>query len=819
MNLLAVDGRGTAARRLLGVAAAVLLTVTGNPLAAQQPDSAPLPQNVVVDSILVQGAERQSSQEVVRVSGLDAGQRVDYRALQLAMRRLWASGQYEDVKIGARPSPAPDDETPHVILVLQVQEAPVVAQIDFHGLEHVKGSTVRDTVKLRRGEPLSAARVAAAEAMTRQLLAQEGFAAKVEHRIEPLPNQDHAVRLVFDVSEGRRVAIADVEFEGNEVFSDAQLADVLSTKREGFFWFREGTYDPETLREDLRARLPDFYGESGYIDFAVTGDSLAVDPTTGKARLIVRVNEGQQYVLADFDVQGNSRYSTEELKRYFDAEHSGLLSNLGLASGPKRVGDKPVFDATGFREATAEVEHLYSNSGYLYANVQPRVERVGETEDGHPAVDVAWVIQEGQPAYINRVIIEGNTVTHEQVIRDRIVLLPGDVYSEDRLIQSYRAISSLGFFQTPMPLPRMEPTEDGDVNITFQVEEKQTGSVNFGTAIGGGAYGISGFLGYDQPNLFGKAKSGHVRWEFGKWSNNFEASYSDPSIMDTRLSGSASLFSSRDRFISFNEGQRRRTGVGFRVGYPFPLDPRWTRFYVGYSVSKTSYEESSGTSGSIFSQPDAVQSALSTGLLRNTLDHPLFPTIGSRQSLDLEFDGGPLGGDGNYQKYEASGSWFVPVGTLGGSEPGSRPIRFTLGLTTEAGAIFGDVSRFPFERYWMGGVQFGRPLRGYEETTITPAGYLARGSGSLQDRLGDAYFRLSAEYDMRFNDNLSLGVFYDAGNLWTDPSNIDPTRLLRGSGVDLMLVTPFGPIGIDYAYGFDKTVPGWQLHFKFGQMF
>ena len=69
--------------------------------------------------------------------------------------------------------------------------------------------------------------------------------------------------------------------------------------------------------------------------------------------------------------------------------------------------------------------------------------------DGQPAVDVAWVVQEGDPAYINRVAIVGNTVTHEQVIRDRIVMLPGDVYSEDRLIQSYRSISSLGFFQTP----------------------------------------------------------------------------------------------------------------------------------------------------------------------------------------------------------------------------------------------------------------------------------------------------------------------------------------------------------------------------------
>jgi outer membrane protein insertion porin family len=163
----------------------------------------------------------------------------------------------------------------------------------------------------------------------------------------------------------------------------------------------------------------------------------------------------------------------------------------------------------------------------------------------------------------------------------------------------------------------------------------------------------------------------------------------------------------------------------------------------------------------------------------------------------------------------------VPVGSLGGDQPGTRPIRLTLGLTAEAGALFGDASRFPFERFWMGGVQFGRPLRGYDETTITPRGYIPRNAVgvSLAERFGDAYLRLSAEYAVRFTDNISLGAFYDAGNVWREPSEMDPTRLLRGAGVGLMLVTPFGPLGLDWAYGFDKDQPGWQLHFKFGQGF
>jgi outer membrane protein assembly factor BamA len=116
-------------------------------------------------------------------------------------------------------------------------------------------------------------------------------------------------------------------------------------------------------------------------------------------------------------------------------------------------------------------------------------------------------------------------------------------------------------------------------------------------------------------------------------------------------------------------------------------------------------------------------------------------------------------------------------------------------------------------------------LRGYEETTVTPVGYLPRcNAGSvdcppLETRFGNAFMRLSAEYAIRFNDNLSVSAFYDAGNVYFKPADFNPTRLLRGAGVGVMLVTPFGPLGLDYAYGFDKTKPGWQLHFKFGQGF
>ena len=799
----------TQLRKVAALAATFLFVCVASAFGQQR-------QGLIVDQQTVEGNARIPAETFARETGINIGDTITINDVQTALRKLWASGNYKDLE----PRLIEQPEENHIVLAWRIVEQPYVSRIEFRGLENVRSSAVLDSANLKAGGPLRPGRVAAAEAAVRDLLAAKGIQLKsIAHRLETAPvTKTNDQVLIFDVVEGQRVAIADVGFEGNQIYDDDKLKGQLATKSEGFLWFRTGTFDEDRLREDLRQNLPAFYGRNGYLDFAVVGDSLAVDSETGKARLIIRVNEGKQYVLAGFDINGNRRFATEDLRRYFEQESAGLLSGFGLGGTRQTQVEGKPFDATAFDAATTRVKQLYNNNGYLYAQVAPRVERVGDS------VRVAWDIREGEPAYINQVTIAGNTYTHEDVIRGQLLVVPGDVYNEELLVQSYQRISALGFFETPVTPPKIEPNEKGDVNLTFEVKEKQTGSVNFGTAVGGGS-GLAGFLGYDQPNLFGQAKAGHLRWEFGRYSNNLEASYSDPAINGSRYSGSLSVFSARDRFFQFSEGRRRRTGVGVRFGIPMPNDAR-SRLTLGYSLARTTYERfDEEESSTLFSLPPGLQSTVTIGLQRFNLDHPTFPTQGTRQEIEASINGGVLGGNGDFQKLNVSGAWYVPVGRLGGGAPGSRPVRFTLGLQAEAGALFGDASRFPFERFWMGGVQFGRPLRGYEETTVTPQGYLARcNAGSLncpelEERFGDAFLRLSAEYAIRFNDNLSVSAFYDAGSVWRTPAELNPTRLLRGAGVGVMLVTPFGPLGLDYAYGFDKDRPGWQLHFKFGQGF
>lgn len=767
-----------------------------------------------VDSIEVTGNERVQASSVLMMFAIDPGSDVSYRNIQAGIKGLLASGQFKDVLVRARASDAGG-----VILTVQVQEHPLIRRVAIQGLQHASERQVRDTTGIRSGVPYNPQRVKQAQAFIRTVLAEKGIPfASVQERLEAVPDRPNEVDLYIDVEEGQRVTVAEMAFIGNERLGDGELRDAMATKAEGFFWFRPGTYDDDRFRADLEESLPAVYRKHGFLDFRVISDTLIVDPETGKARVEVTVDEGPQYRLASFSVEGNNRFSDEDLEQLFRRGEGGLLRSLGLARGQEQGREGEVFDAEAFTDAMATARERYANEGYLYVQISPVVNRnepAGEGAD--PTVDVSWEIREGTPAIVNRVSVVGNDYTYEWVVRDRIFILPGDVYSQDRVLRSYQSISSLGFFESPMPAPDIQPLENGDVDITFNVKERQTGSVNFGTSVGGGV-GLSGFLGYEQPNLFGQAKSGALRWDFGRYLNSFELSYSDPALLQSQISGAISLFNSRDRFYQFSTGRRKRLGTNLRFGFPWP-GSRITRIFAGYGISRTRYEQfEDADDTSLFGRPPGVQSQLSLGVTRQTLDHPIFPTSGSKQSVNIEANGGVLGGDGDFTRALLEGTWYVPVGQVGDQASGGRPLRFALGLSMKAGAVFGDASAFPFDRFWMGGVQFGQPLRGYDETSITPLGYFGDRAGGISDidRLGSAFFSVTASYDLRLSDQISVGLFYDAGNVWRDPWDIDPTKLFRGAGLGVQLVTPFGPIGLDYAYGFDKPNPGWQLHFRMG---
>ena len=814
--MIQIRSRTSAAGRVAVLGATVCIAFAPAQSAGQQVPSGGTqglpPARVAVDSITVYGNFRVPLSSVLAMFAVLPGDTVSFREIQLGAKVLMASGEFADVQVRAR-----DTQGARTVLELEVEERPQVRRVVINGLEHADVSSIRDSVNLNGGEPYVPQEVRGAGVLIRSELAQKGIPfARIEERIEQVDGVVNVVDVIIDVDEGNRVTVADVVVQGNESVSRDDILGAMTTRPEGFFWFKEGSYDQDNLEADLAVAIPNVYRARGFLDFRVVHDTLLVDPTTGKAQLAMTVEEGPQYRLANFTIAGNEEFGDSALARYFVPERRGLLAGL-LGGDSEEDAAGPVFDAVAFNKGADDVRELYANEGFLYVEVLPLVVK-NPVVAGQPAtVDVSWEIQEGLPAYIRQVMVTGNDYTYDWVVRDVLRLLPGDRYSQDRILQSYQSIGSLGFFEVPLPPPDIEPDpETGDVDVTFRVEEKQTGSVNFGSSLGGGV-GLAGFVGYEQPNLFGQAKAGSLRWDFGRFVSSFEIGYSDPALFMSTVSGSINLFNARDRFFQFATGRRKRVGASLNLGFPVPGATR-TRVFAGYSIARTKYEQFSDQDDtSLFGLPPGTQSTLLLGIVRSTVNHPVFPTVGSRLSWNAELNGGVLGGDGNFTKHTFDGTWWVPVGQFGGGGAGGGGgPQMALGLSLRGGAIFGDISAFPFDRFWMGGVQFGQKLRGYDETAITPLGHFERDAAGIQDvgRLADAFLAISAEYALRFSAQASISAFFDAGNVWARPQDIDPTRLFRGAGVGVQIVTPFGPIGLDYGYGFDKPIPGWQFHFN-----
>jgi outer membrane protein insertion porin family len=764
-----------------------------------------------VDSIAVEGNQRLSRSQIIGSSGIVVHQPINYRDIQRAITALFRTGQFDDVLVEQR------NVGQKLVLAIRVKERPVLEKWAVRGVNRLSEGEVKGRVHLTEERPLDRNAVEQARAGIDSLYKHQGYYASRVKVVQLTPKPGRA-RVVFDVEEGQRVAISQVVIDGNKHFSDKAVVKHMATRPEGFWWFQKGEYDERTVEQDVRERLPNWYADQGFVDFQVTQDSLVSDSTGGKAVLHLTVDEGPVYRVGTFDIQGNRRFSTEELRALYP------FGPIGPNGAP--LGRSRSFNRTDWNEATDRVQKLYANTGYIYAQVRPEeVRRTGAR--GQPVVDLRWNIREGSPATINKVEIVGNDVTHERVIREAIVMLPGDLFSQDRLIRSYQNVANLGFFQQPLPPPDVQPAANGvDVDIIFRVEERRTGNINFGASLGQGT-GIGGFLGLEEPNLFGRGKRGKLQWQFGKNLNDFTLSYTDPAIRESRISGTLSLFDSRARYRIGDLGRRKQTGGSFQLGFPF-LGSRYTRLFASYSFQRIRYSEGSADIQARFRCSACTRSSLGTSLVRDTRIGLPFATGGSMTNISGELNGGFLGGTGDYRKVDLEGRWYAPLGSLGGGSQLGSGVQFVLGLTAKSGFVFGDAGPFYQDLYALGGVQYGIPLRGYDEFSITPNGFDPAAGGNAaasSESFGKSYAAFTVEAGARISQSLYLNAFFDAGNVYRTARQWDPTRLFRGAGFGGAIISPLGPIGIDIGYGFDRVDeqgrpnPGWQLHFKLGNFF
>jgi outer membrane protein insertion porin family len=775
------------------------------------------------EAITVSGSSRVDTAAVRSSAGLSTGTQLSVKDIQAAIKAVYATGQFDDVQIICHVEPT----TGKAGLVIQVKERPILTSYRVIGADRVSPKDVKEKLAFATGAPIDPGKIAKAIASADSLYESNGYylaQIKADSTIK-----DGKLSIDFNIDEGRRLAISGIRINGNKNVSDEDIVAAMDTKPEGFLWTRNGEFDDAKFASDLSEKIPQLYGSRGFIDFRILQDTLIVDRAKGKGLIDITVSEGPRYTVGNFEVLGNRRFSTEQIGAFypFGANQQATITQVALSTLRRSYVNPPnTFDAAKWDDAQQKLAEAYNDEGYIYAQVRPVMERVPST-DSVRKVNLRWEIDERTPAIVNRIEITGNDYTHESCIREQIVLAPGQVFNRSYLIRSYQNIGNLNFFETPMAAPETRPSGDqGDVDIVFNVKEKRTGNVNFGASMGQGT-GLGGFIGLDQPNLLGRCKRAQVQWQFGQYINDFNATYSDPNIRQSRISGSLTAYNSRSRFQIAELGGATRTGGQLQFGFPVP-NSLYTRVFVSYGGEKVKYQ-SDGLLGTIADAcKNCFRSTLGFTVTHDTRTGLPFPADGGLQTFNAQFNGGPLGGTAAFQRYTTELRSFAPIGHIGGSLLGGEPMMFIVGLSARAGAVFGNTGPFFYSQaFTVGGTQYGEQLRGYDEFSITPNGFdpNADQNQASVSSFGNAFFVGTAELGLRLNQSLYFNTFFEGGNDWNKPREFDPTRLFRSAGVGVSTLSPLGPLGVDLGYGFDKTdaqgrpAPGWKLHFKLGQFF
>jgi len=778
----------------------------------------------VVSSIAVEGNRLVSRDRILLTLGLRIGEEPTAQAVREGIRRLYALGDFSDIVLEGERL---DDGTLRVFVI--VEERPRISEVVVLGNDKVSDSDLRAVIVLKAGSPFDESRLEDSKVAVRGLLERRGFGAGAVEA-KSVPTSDSTVRVVFTISEGQRITVKEIVFEGNDSLSAGELKKVMKTK-EDRWWRTDAFLDTAVLEQDLR-EIVARYRAAGHIDAKVAGYDTSHDSTGRRVTVTVRVDEGAQYRVSAVEWTGASDFAAPELD--------------GLST--VKVG--AVYDPKSVAETVGAVRSWYGERGYIRARIDTT-----EEAESEGTLRLRFAVRENEPAHIGQIHITGNTRTKEKIIRRELTVKPGDLYHTSDIIASQRRIANLGFFDDRyLSVHFSDSRTPGDVDLTFNVAERQTGRA--GVGISTSQKGVTGFLELTEGNLFGNGQFLNLKWEFGKKTNEIVLGFTEPWFRDRDLTVGFDLYDRDDKraYSGFSDSfyekyfadvvspeelqdildgdddgvryyvvKRERRGGDVRLGWPF-MGSRSTMLYVTYTLEQVRQAEYvdvttdvSDTSGVVIGTSSQKyerwvpkwqwRSGLSTTLVRRTTDRRFHPRLGSHTRLRADLFGGAFGGDVDYQRYVVDSRTHVPAfwGT-------TLMVRGRAGIVTG----YGDPGTVPDDtKFELGGVG-ADGIRGYRDLSILPVGETLYGGRTMLIGSLELKFPLTKET----SDLPIRGVlFIDGGNTWKSVEETAPgAGLYWGVGAGVRVDLPMlGGIGVDMGYGLDEIKGGdWIVHFQFG---
>jgi outer membrane protein insertion porin family len=727
-----------------------------------------------IKSVDVEGNIFVSTKKILSIFALSAGQEYLPEQVSQGVRRLFQTKDFNDVAVHSR------DEAGGVVLTVVVEEYPRVKELRVEGQHHLERSEIDAKLTLREGFFARPALMTKDILALEELYAEKGYnAATIRVRRIPL-EEEHKVIVVYQIEEGEKVKVRNIDIIGNGVISSKELRDQMETKEDR--WYRGGEFKPSVLEQDME-RIKQLYADKGYLDAEVELARRIESDKGKKVDLYIGIDEGPQYRVGDITWSGNSVLEDEDVEQFIAIEKGEPFS----------VGEIEMMQLG--------ISGKLWEKGYIWSRIIP------ERRVRKRTIDLDLRIVENQQATIKEIKISGNSKTFEHVIRRELRTYPGETFILGDVQRSIRDLFARGYFAN-FPRIDTEPlNEEGDMNLLIDVDEKQTGYFRMGAGFSQ-LSSLTGFFGISENNLFGRGKSVTFDWEFGRWRKNLNFRYSEPYFLGTRNALTVSVYSWVQDRVQQLYYTDRRTGFSVQLGRPFPLLD-FTRANVSYrfeQVELTNFSSSYPEFGYLRGIDWPLnKSSVMVGFTRNSTDSPFHPTKGSITSLNAEYAGSILQGNVDYQRYTANMQWFRNLFW-----------KFTFHLDMTAAVIDGysrsdDI--VDFEKFRLGGNR-RYALRGYDFYEVVPEG---------NDPYVGGRFMTTLVQEILFpvSEQVYTLVFLDVGNVWNSFREADIFNVKRGLGLGIRLEMPgLGNLGFDYGYGYDKVGgPAWEPHFTFGTLF
>ena len=658
--------------RRLGAVLLSTSVLAGLPAAAMAQDTAPVssptsapveaPASNTIRTISIEGAQRLEQQTILSYIRLRVGQTYTSAAADGALKDLGATELFSNFSIR--------NEAGNVII--SVTENPVINRIVLEGNKRIKNDKIIPEIKLSARQIFTRSKVRADVARIIELYKRQGrFAATVEPKMVQLPQ--NRVDIVFEINEGPKSKVRQINILGNEEFSDSKIRGEMVTKEARFtrFFSSNTSYDPDRLAFDQQ-KLRQFYLTEGFADFRVVSAVAELTPDKKDFIITYVVEEGERYKFGDVSVDSQLR----------DFDSDRMSGNL-----PMKTGDW--YNAKTVEDTVEQLSELAGTFGYAFADVNPRFSRKKETL----TMDVEFVLRQAPRVYVERVDVNGNTLTQDKVIRREFRISEGDAFNSLQVARTTARINSLGYFQENFEVNQVEGSAPDRIVLEANVEEQPTGELQ----LSAGFSSLESFIlsaSVRQRNFRGRGQTIGASVNYSRFSQSAQLSFSDPYVFDRNISAGIDIFRRDFDNDFFNRGtgtyEQSTTGIALRAGVPLSeymsLVASYTLNIDDVSVDENAFFRDFDGDGVRTCEPalagrflcealgKRTSSILGLTLAYNTLNSRIRPTRGTAISVTGEVAG--LGGSVKYGRMRGKAARYFNVGS-----------GFIFSLTAEGGWI------------------------------------------------------------------------------------------------------------------------------------